>query len=254
MEYHLVSSAATLDNFEEWIKERNQHTAATLIYLKDELDIGPLSDPNSSFTSLRREFWDYLSSCKISPPKHDLDDLNNIMAILNKAQAEIDIKIYYWIQGVSFHWMNYYWLLHWLHPIPNQLYTINTVGLPFLNDEQQLFFPNNWEGIPMKELNKSFLLARKVSTSIWEIEREEFKQLILNQHYIRWCTPQGKIEKDSLAHLRSKVLEQAKMANFQHLTPLRKKQFKEKLNLPPINKKLIELWLYEFYEQNISDL
>lgn len=251
MEYHLVSSRKTLENFEEWIKERQQNEDCVLIYLKDELDIGPLSDASLSFNQLRNEFWNYMYSCGLHNYKEPFDDLKNILALLEKAQNNHQIKIYYWIQGLSFHWMNYYWLLHWLHPIPHQLYIINTVGLPFLNEEKQLFFPKNWEGIPTQELNKCFPLARGISEASWEMEQSEFKTIILNQHYVRWCTPQGKIEKSTLNELRSKVINEAKMAQFTQLSALKKRQFKEQLNLPPINKKLIELWLYELNEKVI---
>lgn len=243
MEFHLISSQQPLEAFETWIQERNETTEAQLIYLHDELDIGPLSDPETSFNELRNNFWDHLAEHQIARPPH-FDDLQKILKLLRIAQEQEDCEVYYWLQGESFFWINYYWVLHWLHPIKDQFKVINAVGLPFLNEEKSLIFPKNWDGIPSSELNKTLGLARNLSDPEWEMEQEEFKNILQNQHFVRLCTPLGKVTFEPLMQQKEKVLKEANMANFSNLSNPKKRTFLDNLNTP-LNRKLIRLWIQE---------
>lgn len=243
MEYHLISSQNNIPAFDQWIKDRKEHTACELVYLYDQLDIGLLSDEETDFNTLRNEFWQYLSQEGIVtiPP---FNDLKEILDILKKAEEDEEVKIYFWLQSEGHYWMHYYWLLHWLHPVKDQLLFINGIGLPFLNENQQLIFPSSWEEIPVKEIEKALLLARGISDASMEIEGEEFKEVLKNQYQIRVISPQGKIAYINQQEAKSALLKKAEFMEYSKLSNAKKREFIRDYD-PKMNRYLIELWLKE---------
>lgn len=245
MEYHILSSQKTLPAFEEW-KEK-QEKQIEIIYLNDQLDIGLLSDSEMSFSELRNNFWQHLGDQKLCT-YNSFDDLKSIINLLETYKKNPEIQVFYWLQSKGYYWAHYYWLLHWLHPMQENLHIINGIGLPFLNENKALIFPDNWEEIPSDEIEKARQLARNISPSTWEIEGDTFKNMLKEQHFVRAINPQGKVEFIATQEAKQHFLNFAKNGNYALLSNAKKKQFLK--DYPrPINPLLLEYWWSESLEK-----
>src|SRR5690625_1673007 len=238
MEYHILSSKNVLPAFEKWKKQ--QEKEIEIIYLNDQLDIGLLSDTELSFSELRNNFWKHLADKKLSV-YNDFDDLKIILNLLESYKNNSEIQVYYWLQSKGYYWAHYYWLLHWLHPMQEQLYIINGIGLPFLNEHKELIFPESWDEIPSNEIEKARQLARSISPSTWEIEGDIFKNMLKKQHFVRAINQQDKVEFLTTLEAKKHFLNFANNGNYGSLSTAKKKQFLREYP-KSINPLLLEYW------------
>jgi peptide deformylase len=65
------------------------------------------------------------------------------------------------------------------------LHTINIVGLPFLNEKGQLFYPTNFSQIPAKEFLKTKRLLKEVTPAEYEVEGDEWARLQQENAWVR---------------------------------------------------------------------
>jgi len=171
---HILTEAAAKSIIEETLKAQDDSDKFELLVLQDELHIGPLQTDGASFSDARYRFHCSLSENGISDA---LPDLDRLMAISTRLSNNEDSRLCFWMAANAKDVCAYYWLLHYLKKHSGKLSVINIAGLPFLNENNQLFYPLSIADIPAKEIRKTLKLQRQITLSEWETDAFEWKQL-----------------------------------------------------------------------------
>ncbi|HRP90290.1 MAG TPA: DUF3658 domain-containing protein [Edaphocola sp.] len=159
----LKEAFAIIDNFNDEIWT-----------IKDVFNVGPLRSETLPFSQLRTEFWRKITL----NDKLLVDDLEQLMQLSTRlSNNEVD-NICFWMAGIPADICTYYWLLHFLKKHIGKFLIININGLPFLDEEGRLFYPESISQLPGKQVIKAMKLLRPLSPSEWETDGEEWKNLI----------------------------------------------------------------------------
>lgn len=153
-----------------------------IICFEDQLNIGPLKKTdNKSFAEIRNEFWTEVLETE-SVAKNDIEVLLEISKRLHQKEVQ-DVVI--WIAANAKDICAYYWIIFYLGHYPSQIKIINIAGLPFLNDNNSLYFPKEISELNTKEIQKALKLSRYLSPSEIETDRYEWQQMVNTNAKIR---------------------------------------------------------------------
>ena len=153
--------------------------------LKDCLNIGILKTDSLHYSENRNAIGQIL---KPNQKAEYIDDLANLMQISSRLSNGEECELLFWMSTNAEDVCAYYWLLHFLKKHQGKLALINISGLPFLNDEMQLFYPKTIAALPLKQIIKAQKLKRVITTSEWETEGEEWKKMGEENAEIRYVT------------------------------------------------------------------
>lgn len=151
------------------------HIQDEIFVIKDLFNVGPLRDPEMPFSSLRTRFWAEVMDKESIPEVNDLERLMKLSSQLTNGELD---QVWFWMAGLPADICSYFWLLHFLKKHIGKLHVLNIAGLPFLDDEAHLFYPNSISSLPPKQIIKALKLARPITPSEWEIDGDEWKRLI----------------------------------------------------------------------------
>ncbi len=159
----------------------DENLQGEILVLRDTLGIGEiLSTPEVSHDAIRTGAWQAMV-----PGFQDIvTDEQNVKVIIQKA-LENEEPVCFWLSPCVSDVCAYYWLLSYFKPYPEMLHTINIIGLPFLNDKGQLFYPSNFSQVPPKEFKKTKRLLKEVSVSEYELETDEWSKLQQENAWVR---------------------------------------------------------------------
>lgn len=143
-----------------------------VLCIEDDFSYGPLRDPEQPFSLLRHQFWQTLGHTEILDPFHDLE---RIIELLNQCKEDESVQVVFWMNNKAAELLTYYFLLHYLKTLVGRLFVININGLPFLNDDLQLFYPVSFKDINAKGIIKALKLARPITASEFEADADEWK-------------------------------------------------------------------------------
>lgn len=146
-----------------------------VIILKDLLHIGPLKTEGMSFSEGRSAFWN-----KARAEGHQeiqVDDLERLMALSTRMSNDPEIQVWFWMAPTPADISAYFWLLHFLRKHQGRFSVVNINGLPFLDANGKLFYPESIGHIPAKEIVKARRLARVTTPSEWETDGDEWSRL-----------------------------------------------------------------------------
>lgn len=221
---HIITDKEAKPGIENIIAALQEQETGEILLLQDTLNIGSLQKAGLPFTQVRTEFRNQIFEQAIALPMDDLDRLMELSTRLSNGEAS---QLCFWMGANATDVCAYFWLLHYLKKHQGKLSVINIAGLPFLNEENQLFNPYFIGQLPEKELVKALKLKRQISLSEWETDQEEWKRLREENAGLRLLT-EGKNLKsvaadyfdNSLISLckettkrRSTVLQQARQQN-----------------------------------------
>lgn len=165
--------------------ELDENLQGDIVILKDHLGVGPLSSSNEteeiSHDTLRSAFWNTISP-QVEP--WVMDDEAKILALITKVLEEEE-PCCFWLAPNVTDVCAYLWLLPFFKKHPSVLHTINVIGLPFLNEKGQMFYPNTFAQIPPKEFVKTKRLLKEVSPAEYEVEGDEWARLQAEQTWVR---------------------------------------------------------------------
>jgi hypothetical protein len=104
-----------------------------------------------------------------------------------KRSLDEDEKLEVWIwMGQNQHDVcGYYWLISQLKEYSGRIYVLYLNNLPFINDKGSIFYPTTLHQILPKEFLKAKKLCRKVTSSEFEIDPDEWKKLMEENAAIR---------------------------------------------------------------------
>ncbi|RYD99214.1 MAG: DUF1835 domain-containing protein [Sphingobacteriales bacterium] len=148
--------------------------SATIFVVKDVFNVGPLRSETLPFSLLRAGFWQEVSGAA----QVEVNDLERLMELSTQLTNGEVAEVCFWMSGIPAELCTYFWLLHFLKKHLGRCYIINISGLPFIDDEGKLFYPEGIASLPQRQVLKALKLARVVTPSEWETDGDEWKRLI----------------------------------------------------------------------------
>lgn len=161
---------------------QHEELAGEVVVLKDILHVGPLKTEGMGFSESRSAFWNNV----VPDAQHiEVDDLERLMEVSSKLSNDSSSKIWFWMAPAPADITAYFWLLHFLKKHPGRFSIVNINGLPFLDENGKLFYPESIGHIPVKEIIKARKLARVTTPSEWETDADEWPRLTSENEGLR---------------------------------------------------------------------
>ncbi|HMN32472.1 MAG TPA: DUF3658 domain-containing protein [Chitinophagaceae bacterium] len=177
---HLLVGDKAANNLESAF-ELDENLKGKIFIIKDNLSVGDIQcSPEISHDEIRTSFWKTINPSFIE----EMSEEKKLLSMILEALAE-DEPVCLWMSACADDVCAYYWLLPYFKPYPQLLHTINIIGLPFLNEKGQLFYPTHFSQIPPKEFTKTKRLLKEISLSEYEVEVEEWSRFQSENKWIR---------------------------------------------------------------------
>lgn len=173
---------------EEKIRESLQNVltaqgkAAEIFLLKDKLNLGLLKVENATYEEGRNNFFRLITE---NSNYSEIDDLSRLMAVSTRLTNGENTRVCFWMGNNATDVCAYFWLLHYMKKHAGKIEVIKIAGLPFLDEDNNLFYPDKIDQLPEKELSKALKLRRLISGSEWELEQDGWKELLVENAEIR---------------------------------------------------------------------
>lgn len=170
---HLVVGEANATHIQQAL-ESYEISDSEVLPLLDNYSYGPLRKPDIPFSLLRNQYWNGLKNNLTD--NYELRDLENVLDLIKAGEGvEGEVLLHFWMSDKACEILAYYFLLHYLKPLMGQLHVININGLPFLNDDLQMYYPKSFTDINHKGISKALKLSRAITTSEFEADADEWK-------------------------------------------------------------------------------
>ncbi len=163
-----------------------------IVSLNDDLHLGLLQSEDKSFNQTRTDYWATISGIE-KDENQDLDT-DAIMKVSTELSNSEDIVAKFWLAPKASDVCAYFFALHFLKKHIGKLQVININGLPFLNEDNKLFYPTDFSELSAKEFTKALKLARTITPSEWEIDGDEWQRLLNENTPLRILKVGKKIE------------------------------------------------------------
>jgi hypothetical protein len=178
---HIITGNEAAKNLEAAF-ELDENLRGEIVILQDNLSLGPVcaEDEETKHNEFRTAFWKHL----LRQDEIDYIDENLVKLLIVKAQREEE-PVCFWLSPNAADVCAYFWLLPYFKAHPGMLHTINIIGLPFLNEKGQLFYPTHFSQIPAKEFIKTKRLLKEVTLAEYETEGDEWQRFVTEGKTIR---------------------------------------------------------------------
>jgi hypothetical protein len=194
---HLIVGDATAKPLIEAVAQGDQLSGEVIVF-KDILHVGPLKTEGMSFSEGRTAFWN-----QVIPEKQqevEVDDLERLMEVSSRLSNDEELSIWFWMAPTPADVTAYFWLIHFLKKHQGRFSVVNINGLPFLDENGKLFYPESIGHIPVKEIIKARKLARVTTPSEWETDADEWPRLIEENSGIRLFKGGKKLDGEDINH------------------------------------------------------
>jgi hypothetical protein len=198
---HLVVGNLAAQPLQEAVAQE-ESMQGEVVVLKDILNVGPLKTEGLSFSEGRSEFWKQVTA------QQDLvvDDLERLMQVSSQLSNNPEDRVWFWMAPLAADIGAYFWLLHFLKKHQGRFYVVNVNGLPFLDNNGKLFYPDSISFLPLKEIIKARKLARVITPSEWETDGDEWTNLVQANAGIRIFEGGKKLSGHPLDHYDTLLL------------------------------------------------
>jgi hypothetical protein len=192
---HLIVGDATAKPLSEAVTQ-DEALAGEIVILKDILNVGPLKTEGMTFSESRSAFW-----TEVVPegqPAAEVDDLERLMALSSRLSNDASLNIWFWMAPRAADVCAYFWLLQFLKKHQGRFSVININGLPFLDENGKLFYPESFGDVPVKEIIKARKLARVITPSEWETDGDEWQKMVTENSGLRKHEAGKKLSEQSI--------------------------------------------------------
>lgn len=179
---HLIVGDATAQPLTEAVALEESLTGEILV-LKDILNVGPLKTEGMGFSEGRSAFWNTV--IPEGQAAAEVDDLERLMTVSSRLSNDPSLQIWFWMAPRAADVCAYFWLLQFLKKHQGRFSVININGLPFLDENGKLFYPDSFGEVPVKEIIKARKLARVITPSEWETDGDEWPRMIAENTGLR---------------------------------------------------------------------
>lgn len=166
---HIITDSEAAPTLEKVLNEQENE----ILLLRDTLNTGPLHSEGWPFSQLRTAYFEQINGAA----SKSIDDLERLMAVSTRLSNGEDAMVCFWMAANATDVCAFYWLLHHLKKHSGKFSIINISGLPFINEEGQLFYADILSQLPEREIAKSLRLMRTITPSEWETLQDEWKKL-----------------------------------------------------------------------------
>src|SRR5439155_25030415 len=105
------------------------------------------------------------------------DDRQTVAALKEKLDDNVKEEAWIWMGQNQHDVCSYYWLISQLKEYQGRIVVLYFNNLPFINEKGQIFYPTTLHEILPKEFLKAKKLNRKVTSSEFEVDPDEWKKL-----------------------------------------------------------------------------
>jgi len=184
-----------------------------VVVMKDVLSIGPLQNQEGQkFSELRTNYWHEIAPFEANSIV--VNDLERLITAGNTLNKQPDAQIWLWMAPWAADVCMYYWSLQYLHKFGSRLFLVNIAGLPFLDQDDRLFFPNSIGSLMPKEVIKARKLARNLTPSEVEMDLDDWNKYVADNQPIRTLDGSKKITNRAANYFDS-LLESCCTTNYQ---------------------------------------
>lgn len=223
--------------------EIDENLTGEVVVLNDNLAYGPIvTTEDQRHIHIRTEYWKML----LKQEEHETEDENTIKLLIARAVREEE-PVCFWLAPNATDVCTYLWLLPYFKAYPGVLHTINIIGLPFLNEKGQLFYPTHFSQIPSKEFVKTKRLLKEVTPAEYETEGDEWQRLKQDNALIRIHEGGKKIISKDMTFFDA-TIKSVTTADFQKASKIVHEAVKKNTHFPPIA--FIEWRIREMIQNN----
>lgn len=161
--------------------ELDETLAGNVRIVRDDYAVGPIKDIHEpEGYGARREYWKDLTD--YSPYNFgELSALVDDRLMLHNLKKDLDAdpsaEVWLWIGQNQHDVCGYYWLVSQVKAYAGRICILYLNNLPFINAKGSIFYPTAVHQILPKEIVKAKRLARKVTSSEFEVDPDEWQKL-----------------------------------------------------------------------------
>lgn len=214
---HIVIGAKVGAYFQQIINQVDQFSGKLLV-IEDDLSIGPLKDEVLSFSELRSKFWNTLEKQSKNHIFNDLEAIIDLSSALTNNEVD---RVVLWIAPTAQDLSSFYFVLFFLKKHIDKLQLISINGLPFLDDDLKLYFPNNFLDVNKKGIIKATKLMRAITYSELELGIDEWVKLRTANANVRIVTKMNALHSSSDEEIFQFVLSKFSANSIKHAALLK---------------------------------
>lgn len=178
---HIVFQEADIEVLKK-AQELDESLAGDIRIVRDDYAVGPIQNIyETEGYQARRDYWKAqidFSPYNTEDLMHLVDDrlmVHNLKKSLDENAKE---EVWIWMGQNQHDVCGYYWLISQLKDYQGRISVLYLNNLPFINEKGQIFYPVSLHQIQPKEFLKAKKLARKVTTSEFEVDPDEWRKLM----------------------------------------------------------------------------
>jgi len=157
--------------------------------IRDDYATGPIADIFETEGYQARRDW-IKSLLEASPYDTEMlmnlaDDRMTLHQLKKALDEESKETVWIWMGQNAHDVCGYFWMIAQLQDYQDRIVVLYMNNLPFINEKGQIFYPTSLFEIQPKEFLKAKKLNRKVTTSEFEVDGDEWKRLSSENHTVR---------------------------------------------------------------------
>jgi len=160
-----------------------------IVIIRDDFMVGPIEALfETEGYQQRRDWWK--AQVDASPYHsealmHLVDDRMAVHNLKKKLDEERREEVWIWMGQNAHDVCGYYWLISQLQQYSGRIFVLYMNNLPFINEKGQIFYPTYLHQILPKEFLKAKKLSRKVTSSEFEVDPDEWRRLMSENAFVR---------------------------------------------------------------------
>jgi hypothetical protein len=163
--------------------------AGQIFLVRDDYAVGPLHNIyTQDGIAERRDWWRMVLKGTEAEQAVDEGKVNDpllveqLIEILNNDSEEF---VWIWAAQNKHDVCGYYWLIGQLAEFQSRIFILYLNNLPFINDKGNIFYPEWLSQIPPREFIKAKKLARPVTMSEFEVDKDEWQKICDASSFVR---------------------------------------------------------------------
>lgn len=169
--------------------ELDETLSGQILLVRDDYAVGPLNNIHSEEgIAERKDWWRMVLKGTDAEQTVDEGKVNDELVITRLKEdltADANEVVWIWAAQNKHDVCGYYWLISQLAEFQSRIFILYLNNLPFINEKGNIFYPEWLSQIPPREFIKAKKLARPVTTSEFEIDRDEWQKICDAASFVR---------------------------------------------------------------------
>jgi hypothetical protein len=185
---HIVFQQSDIEVLQKAI-ELDETLTGEILQVKDDYAVGPLTNlEEPEGREARYNWWKELTSASPYSVENmpavdaDMELANALRKTLEENEKEV---AWIWMGQNQHDVCSYYWLVGQLKDLQGRIFILYLNNLPFINEKGLIFYPTALHQIRPTEFLKAKKLCRKITTSEFEVDPDEWKKLCNENAMVR---------------------------------------------------------------------